>query len=66
VHRISGHVPLGDHRLTVVITSVERHWRYQEGWVSRSYGTRESIALSTGQVLQVDALYLGIWDVEGE
>lgn len=44
---------------------VERDSRHGDEWMHRSYGAGESITLTTGHVLDVDALYQGVLDIAG-
>jgi Uma2 family endonuclease len=45
---------------------IERYWRYENGWMYRAYEAGESVTLSTGHVLSVDALYARVMNIAGE
>jgi hypothetical protein len=54
---------LVDQRLALV----ERYWRRDgHSWWYRSYEAGETVTLSTGHVLSIDALYDGVLDLPGE
>lgn len=44
---------------------VERYWRHERGWMYRCHEGGE-VTLSTGHALSLDALYIGMMDIEGE
>ena len=45
---------------------IDRYWRHPQGWMFQSYEAGETVTLSTGHVLSVDALYDGILELEGD
>jgi Uma2 family endonuclease len=45
---------------------VERYWRHENGWMYQTYGAGESITLTTGHVLNVDAIYERCWKIPGD